>query len=524
VPIPKSITAVKDIKTGEAYDPCPGLVVSSLWIFGCLVTFSGLACILGTFYDDEFFSITSALSYPHLVDYIKYINSTDIHPPVSYVLNKLSYDSLGNWKAIKFINGVVNAGAIAWFYKHAAKKVAPNERLALSFGLATAVTIELWGTSLRWNAYFNPVFLFLYTVALSERQSIITRAAILAVGSVFLFHTSYMTLVAAPVLWVTFVITSYRELQSIVIARRVALILLIAVIVCLPQAYVLLTMHLPYFFGTLMGGAPYSLSLLHSFLLSTASLTIGSAVFPIDFVPGFFVLMLAVASVSSARRMLRDNNVVVLLGGILLGYILVVVTGLGSDGRGAVFLYPIAMTLMVIAISRSALWIRWPAMASFVLLQIMSVYGFVMHRDTAKGSYNTPFQQAMHEIGHLTGMCPGSTIVLTHDPVLTYLMEDAGDKVLSPYETGVSETRVLREQDCVLIIHTYRGVFDTASSARFNRPLAPDDFRLSQTFNLGYDRFHMIKSWIAKEPFPEYYITIDTYGVLHDTSIRDWTE
>jgi hypothetical protein len=496
--------------------------VSSLWIFSCLITFSGLACILGTFYDDEFFNITSVLSHSHLIDLITYINSTDIHPPVSYVLNKLSYDALGNWKAIKFVNGVVNAGAIAWFYKHAAKRVEPNERLALSFGLATAVTSELWGTSLRWNAYFNPVFLFLYTVALSERQSIIARAAILAVGSVFLFHTSYMAIVAAPVLWVTFVVTSFRELHPIVIAR-IALMLLIAVMVCLPQAYVLLTVHLPYYFGTLMGGGPYSLSLLHSLLLSTAALTIGNAVFPIDYVPAFFLMMLAVASVSSARRMLRDNYVAVLLSGILLGYILVGVTGLGSDGRGAVFLYPIAMTLMVIAISRSASWIRWPAMASLVLLQIMSVYNFVMHRDTAKGSYNTPFPQAMHEIGDLTGTCAGNTIVLTHDPVLTYLMEDAGGKVSSPYETRVAEPTRVREKDCLLIIHTYRGVLDHAAYARFNRPLAPENFRLSHSFNLGYDRFHMIKSWIAKEPFPEFYITIDGYDVLHDTFLAGWS-
>jgi hypothetical protein len=500
----------------------PTPAVSSLWIFGCLVTFSGLACILGTFYDDEFFNITSVLSHSHLIDLITYINSTDIHPPVSYVLNKLTYDALGNWKAVKFVNGVVNAGAIAWFFSRTAEKVALHERLALLFGLATAVTSELWGASLRWNAYFNPVFLFLYTIALSERQSIMTRAAILAVGSVFLFHTSYMTIVAAPVLWGTFMAASFRELHPIVIAR-IALILLVAVIVCLPQAYVLLTVHLPYFFGTLMGGAPYSLSLLNSFLLSTAALTIGNAVFPIDYVPAFFLLMLAIASVSSARRMVRDGHVLMLLAGTLLGYILVVVTGLGSDGRGAVFLYPIAMTLMVIAISRSASWIRRPAMASFALLQIMSVYGFVMHRDTAKGSYNTPFPQTMHEIGGLTRACPGSTIELTHDPVLTYLMEEAGDKVSSPYQTGFAETLAMREKDCVLIVHTYRGVLDHDAYARFNRPLSPEGFRLSQTFHLGYDRFHVIKSWIAKEPFPQYYITIDAYDVLHDGSMIGWS-
>ena len=57
----------------------------------------------------------------------------------------------------------------------------------------------------------------------------------------------------------------------------------------------------------------------------------------------------------------------------------------------------------------------------------------MFHRDTAKGSFNTPFAQAMSRIADLSRSCPGKAYVFTHDPVLTYLVERAGGKVSSPY-------------------------------------------------------------------------------------------
>src|SRR4029077_5633348 len=114
---------------------------------------SALSCILGTFYDDEIFSIRwAALPFSNIFDYIRFINSNDIHPPISYLLNKLSFEALGSWKAVQFVNGTLNAAAIAWFHRRAVDNVTASEQLALTFVLATAVTSAMWGTGLRWNA------------------------------------------------------------------------------------------------------------------------------------------------------------------------------------------------------------------------------------------------------------------------------------------------------------------------------------------------------------------------------------
>jgi len=298
--------------------------------------------------------------------------------------------------------------------------------------------------------------------------------------------------------------------------------ILAGVVACLPQIYVLLTVHLPVHQGNLMGSAPYLYSLLYSIPQSISTLTIGDAVFPIDYVPCLFLLLLAIAFLFSARRIFSDANFLMLFGGAFLGFILLVVTGIGFEGRNAAFLYPITLTLMVLAISRSAYWIRMPAMTVLVLLQMISVFDFVLHRDTAKGSFNTPFAQAMSEISTLSRTCPGSPYVLTHDPVLAYLVEEVGGRVSSPYVPSDATDLSLREKDCVLVVHTSRGVLPPKLYARFMSPLSPEDYRETQTVHLGYDRFHTRKAWIGNETFPGYYITIVAYEALHRAAAPDW--
>jgi len=489
----------------------------SLCIFASLTILSALSCILGTFYDDEIYSIRqAALSFPTLLDYAKHVNSHDVHPPVSYILNRLTFALLGNWKAVQFVNSTLGAAAIAWFYSRTAHRFSQRERLAIALALATAATWQMWATSLRWNAYFNPVFLGLYVVALSPRPSITARAAILTIGTVFLLYTAYLAPVAAAVLWGTFLAVSFRDLRRADILRIAAMVV-VGAIACLPQLYVLFTVHLPTY---VRQGNSFSIA--RAFAESSYALTVGTAVFPIDYIPLLFMLLLAVACAASAKRMLRDREFAMLLGGVLLGFFLLVLSSIGVQGRTGVLLYPIALTLIVVAICRSPSWIGIPAGAMLALLQAMSVHNFVLHRDTQKGSFNTPFGQATRVIGSLSRTCAGKSYVFTHDPVLTYLLQEAGGTVSSPYAESDSKTLALRAKDCVFLVVTYRGILPHDWYSEHMKPLPTDNFHQNRTIYLGPDRFHTTKSLIANDPFPMYYVTIGSYEVLHDTSIPSW--
>ena len=116
----------------------------------------------------------------------------------------------------------------------------------------------------------------------------------------------------------------------------------------------------------------------------------------------------------------------------------------------------------------------------------------------------------------------GSTYVFTHDPVLGYLVQASGGRLSSPYVLTDAAELSLNKNDCVLVVRTYRGVLPPKLYARFMNPLNTEDFRGTQTLNLGYDRFHAIKARIGNEPFPAYYITISTYEALHSVTLPDW--
>src|SRR5262249_43374898 len=113
--------------------------------------------------------------------------------------------------------------------------------------------------------------------------------------------------------------------------------------------------------------------------------------------------------------------------------------------------------------------------------------------------------------------------IFTHDPVLTYLVQEVGGAVSSPYVTSNAEAFSVHQKDCVLMVLTYRGFLSRDWYTQHVHLPASQDFRKSRTIYLGYDRFHTIKSWIANESFPEYYITIDAYDILHDVSVPNWS-
>jgi hypothetical protein len=484
------------------------------FVFASLVFLSALSCILGTYYDDEIYNIkVASLPYQAI---IKFINQPfhDVHPAASYILNKITFGAFDNWKAVQLLNGTLNAVALAWFYYWVADKLPPRERFVFLICLSTAATVQMWATSLRWYAYFNPIFIVLYTVALSRWLSIVARAATLAAGSAILFYISYLALVASPILWASFILSSAKELTARAIAR-IILILVAATIFCLPQLYVFTTAHL-------LLASGQTGSILFSAAQSISTLTIGNAVFPLNYIPGLFFLFLAAAAVSSVKRIVKDEILVLILGGVLVGVILLVFSGVGVKGRNAVFLYPAALVLVVTSILRSTLWIRLPALSALVVLHLSSVYGFVFHLNTAKGSYNTPFSKAVEEIGRLRTKCPGRSYNFTHDPVLTYLLEQIGDNVSSPYHPSDMRTLFLRQNDCVIIAHTYHGAVPVKVFMKYSEPLDPQRFRVTGTIHLGYDRFHELKARIGKESFPEFYLAINVYEALNDVYLPDW--
>src|SRR5580704_1557406 len=110
-------SVVKDKSSGDPQSAAADVyvrLVSAAALLLVFVTISYLSVVNGAPYDDEIFNINAVTKYG-LKDLIQFINSTDVHPPGSYVINKILLDVFGSWNAVKTAGGVFNALGLAVF-------------------------------------------------------------------------------------------------------------------------------------------------------------------------------------------------------------------------------------------------------------------------------------------------------------------------------------------------------------------------------------------------------------------------
>ncbi|WEK47534.1 MAG: hypothetical protein P0Y56_04375 [Candidatus Andeanibacterium colombiense] len=143
----------------------------------------------------------------------------------------------------------------------------------------------------------------------------------------------------------------------------------------------------------------------------------------------------------------------------------------------------------------------------------------VLHRDTAKISYNMPYARTVEAVPTLSQGC-GSTRLVHHDVVLTYQFEQLKLPQLSPYQGQVgdffySPAKVpsayeLRPGDCVIAIDTAGSLDDSAWLARTR---AAAQLHADLRRKLGHDSHAAFKRQIAGTDFHADLIVLTRYVV-----------
>jgi len=383
---------------------------------GVIAVFLGLALLAvvsvrnGTFFDDEIASIRLIGSARTLREVIAFANGGDVHPPLGYALDwALLRLGLG-WKGIQLAAGLANAAGLASFVGLAGRAMPRHAWWILVCLAATAASAVLWGASLRWYAWFNPVFLLSLGLILWSPASPRRRLAVAALGSIILFHTGYLAVIAAPLLWLAWLWRN--RIEGEVPWRALALAIGATFVACSPQALVLWTVHLP-------NQADQRGGLAASVIQTGTTLVVGNAVQPLALLPMAAGLVLLVALALGLRQ--RDAVALPLAALCGLGGGLLAVSGLGYKPRNAVFL---ALVLLpVFATGFAALPRRWQpaALALVALLQLRGYANVALHEGTAKRSFNTPYAQIVAQVRAWSADCPA--YVVSHaDPVLAKLL------------------------------------------------------------------------------------------------------
>lgn len=459
-------------------------------------------------YDDEFPNIGLIESGKGVVEIVNTINSMDVHPPGSYLLNKWLFDLVTDWSLVRLIGAALGAFSI-WLIWKESWKLSINK--AFSFlVICLNPTLLLWVTGLRWYAYFVPLLNLLILLLLRNIRNKIMFWGIFFLLSTILFYVGYISMIIVPVIFLIALHLRKSNLKSELLT--ILLMSLVSILLCIPQLVIFFTVHLHHkgaqiasyaksaaglFLHIFSGQGSYPLS------ISGASLIIGNA------------LLFCVAFV-------RTRTILQNLGSKLFAF--------GSVGLFLVKLTAKFRNLVVLSTaqglfqSASFALIRNQLLKAVVIIcfligNLWGVFNVISHQHTTKGSWNMPYSQIFNAVKQEAALCDAS-VLITSDPATAY----HGKKLVKRVIYLIGNEHWAEEIDsvggCILVLKTFRGSLSQQSYQQYLDFLAGKANHVTRVLHFGHDSDAGFKRMFDPD-IPDYYADLLVIAGNRTDSLSD---
>ena len=456
-------------------------------------------------YDDEIFNIRHVESYDSLYSLMKAHLSgelvdgrlVDIHPLGQYVINFVLLKVLGSWNLVRLAGALIASLSLwlFWRYLLAARKWTDKFTVLLSYLLICLnPSMLLWCTGVRWYTYFMPLVcligvLFEPPEFLDSRKSLFWGTYFVTVSLMFYIETSASIMIALSfaLLLIQRRAKMKREIGTVIVFG------LLSIAFVSRQIYILLTVIFP---RVVHSGEFYSL--LSSFIGGGQNFLSGHAVVPVS-VPGLLLiaanLVIFLAFIVNFRGvMLSWRNKF-----FVLSYIALIVAKIGGKIRNFISTSALLGEFSSDVFSRIRnSKLKAALICLYLAGNIWGIHNVILHTDTAKGSWNTPYSgyDAERE-------CP----VISHDPVFSYHAQNRGFNVIwadnTPYDEWYG--KVIDAGGKVIVLETFRGSMPRPEFEKFNAFIKGRKVIHEERF--GYDKFAGLKRRFDKD-CPDYYAVI----------------
>ena len=472
------------------------------------------------FYDDELRNIWLIHHYGYL-DIINIVNIYDVHPPLSYILNKVFFNLFGSYELIIVPTIIFLSIALYLFFSYSETYIKDSYGKILLFMFTFLnPNILMWGISLRWYSYWIGLFLFLFIIVfLAPRNpySIYLGTIIIALMT----YLSYLTFIVAPLFTIVWLI-KYR-FQYI---KEILVSLLIYFALVSYQVYNFLIVSIKY--------SPSQVdSPLKSLFMVLYSMSIGNTVFPLDPIGitfGIALLILSLYLLPKITRLPKDHKrcLFLILLFILSNIVLLSFSGIGGKYRNSLYLniiFIFALSFLLIFLGKKERIVFLALSAVFITI---SSYNIIFHQNTAKIAVNLPLEQFESFLVSLK-TAPGhpDMYILTYDPTLGFYLCRTNYKTIAFYENPFSQNNSFQAHkgDYVIIAETYNNTinkekYDDIKKYHHNILDNLDD---QQIVRLGYDKYNKFKSTISGDRVPEYMIVVK-FGKLKEDLLLHYDE
>lgn len=476
----------------------PRTTAAMQWFLFAMV--AALYCYVGyaSFgFDDEFYNIRIVRDNS-LGAMVNIVQSTDIHPPLSYIINYILFSLLQSWNAVRLVSAlffVLSLGYVLYRTKDGAR------RWLLLLLLGMNPTILLWATSIRWYAYATPILLLLSVPPAYTSRYYWYR---FFAGFLVIFYLGYIGFI----LFITYFIFYWLNDQT-PFRRKVQRIIVPALLSGMLYAYqffVFLTVHSK----TKEEASNQQVFDLKANLASVLSTDFSNqGVFPLSVwglisIVGMGIIL--VYALFRFREMNREKHWIT----FSVSALLFVIIGIAGKIRNLVLLEP-ARSMMIASIAHGKRKII-PVIGALLLLggNAAGVCHVLLHTQTTKNAWNLPLQQVLETLDKLER--PGDKeVYFTHSPTFTYYLTEKNKDLVSFYTIGYFDSSRIRTSIALLekdtarknftFLLTYRGQSITpekyAAMLRAMNELGADS---TGRLHLGYDADHDLK----KKYFPDY--------------------
>jgi len=417
--------------------------VSALYFYVALNSFG---------YDDEFHNINfiEGRSLGALLEYLFF--QSEHHPIGQYLVNYFLFGLFNDWSFVRAFNALIFSLSlwILWliFFNRYSKQV-----LIFSFiVICLNPSLLLWGTSLRWYVYLIPLLNFLTILCFVNPKPPRIFWGLFFFISLLACYVNYIALLVVPIFFLFSLINRKNFLK-----QDLPTIIFSFLISCLIYSYQIII---------LLGRQIHNFSDQTSNFLSSFTglgfhLLNGHAVIPGSIASILFIvsnLILLIGIIHFREKIFKEFNLKVLS----LSLVLVFIFKLTAKFRNLIVFQPL------IGLVQSKVFLLFPfklkifLLATFLTASLFGIKNVVLHENTSKQSWNTPYSHVLFSINSIVKEkgCTKSQLI-THDPVFDWHLKKDYSEVIFINDSRPSHTNweflVNEFEGCQIFLKTYKG-------------------------------------------------------------------
>lgn len=446
-------------------------------------------------YDDEFFNI-NLVGENGFLETINFINSSDIHPPLSYISNWIFFRVFKNWQFVRAIISISLLISIFNLYNYLKlKKELLNPSLFLVLTVSNPALL-LWGTSLRWHSLYLIILSWILVIPPKHTFWFLAK---LPLGLLILAYTNYITFL----LLIPLCIYYYYGSLEIIFRQKLKLffIYLLAFILYYKQLIIFISIHYK-------NSSNQIFSLKDNVIGFTVSSLSNQGLFPLSIFGILSIistLLLFFYVLKNLNKEFKQLNKKFSLTYIFLLCFFLISGLMGKYRNLVVSDFFKSTSLTQIRIKNNLI------SAAFLLIITSNIYGVfnvISHKNTIKNDWNIPTKEVLEKIKEINQFCEAIEIV-NYSPLINYHLEKMGYNTKYLAKRNIKKYS-LNDSKCMLFVKTYRGSMDKEKYKNIIRNFQNNNLKLIEEYKFNEDFFYKIKQ--NKDPdFPKYSVVLKLY-------------